>query len=118
MLLSRLAASPTLEGGPLLTARTALELATRGGAEVLGRNDVGFLAPGLAADFIAIDLNRLSYAGALHDPVAAVVFCQPGTVDFSFVHGRRIVDRGRLTTLELGPVVESHNAAARRLVNG
>lgn len=118
MLLSRLAASPTLEGGPLLTARTALELATRGGAEVLGRNDIGFLAPGLAADFIAIDLNRLSYAGALHDPVAAVVFCQPGTVDFSFVHGRRIVDRGRLTTLELGPVVESHNAAARRLVNG
>jgi cytosine/adenosine deaminase-related metal-dependent hydrolase len=118
MLLSRLAASPTLEGGPLLAARTALEVATRGGAEVLGRDDIGFLAPGMAADFIAIDLQTLDYAGALHDPVAAVVFCQPGTVNYSFVHGRRIVDQGQLTTLELEPVIESHNAAARRLVNG
>ncbi|MDH5372175.1 MAG: 8-oxoguanine deaminase [Acidimicrobiia bacterium] len=116
MLLSRLAASPTLEGGPLLSARTALEMATRGGAAVLGRNDIGALAPGKAADFMAIDLNRLDYAGALHDPVAAAVFCQPHNVDFLFVHGRRIVDEGQLTTLELEPVIERHNASAQRIV--
>ncbi len=118
MLLSRLEASPTLKGGPLLTARRALEIATRGGADVLGRDDVGYLAPGMAADFIAIDLNQLALAGALHDPVAAVVFCQPHNVDYSFVQGRRIVDQGRLTTLELEPVIERHNEAARRIVNG
>ena len=118
MLLSRLAASPNLEGGPLLTARAALEIATRGGAEVLGRDDVGHLAPGMAADLIALDLSRLDFAGALHDPVAAVVFCQPQNVDQSFVHGRRVVDGGRLTSLDLEPVIKRHNAAAMRLAQG
>jgi cytosine/adenosine deaminase-related metal-dependent hydrolase len=118
MLLSRLAASPTLEGGPLLTARDALGIATRGGAAVLGRSDIGYLAPGMAADFIAIDLDRIGFAGALHDPVAAVVFCRPPNVDYSFVHGKRIVDGGRLTTLELEPVLERHNKAAARIVGG
>jgi cytosine/adenosine deaminase-related metal-dependent hydrolase len=117
LLLSRLAASPTLEGGPLLPARTALEMATRGGAAVLGRDDIGALAPGRAADVIALDLRRLGYAGSLHDPVAALVLCQPQTVDFSFVHGRRIVDGGGLTTLELESVIERHNTASRRIVN-
>jgi cytosine/adenosine deaminase-related metal-dependent hydrolase len=118
MLLSRLAASPTLEGGPLLTARDALGIATRGGAAVVGRSDIGYLAPGMAADFIAIDLDRIGFAGALHDPVAAVVFCRPPNVDYSFVHGKRIVDGGRLTTLELEPVLERHNKAAARIVGG
>ena len=118
LLLSRLAASPTLEGGPLLTAREALGIATRGGAAVLGRSDIGYLAPGMAADLIAIDLNRVGFAGALHDPVAAVVFCRPPNVDYSFVHGKRIVDGGRLTTLELEPVIERHNTAAARIVGG
>lgn len=118
MLLSRLAASPTLEGGQLLTARQALGIATRGGAAVLGRSDIGYLAPGMAADLVAIDLNRVGFAGALHDPVAAVVFCRPPNVDYSFVHGKRIVDGGRLTTLELEPVLERHNKAAARIVGG
>lgn len=118
MLLSRLAASPTLEGGQLLTARQALGIATRGGAAVLGRPDIGYLAPGMAADLVAIDLNRVGFAGALHDPVAAVVFCRPPNVDYSFVHGKRIVDGGRLTTLELEPVLERHNEAAARIVGG
>jgi cytosine/adenosine deaminase-related metal-dependent hydrolase len=118
MLLSRLAASPTLEGGQLLTARQALGIATRGGAAVLGRPDIGYLAPGMAADLVAIDLNRVGFAGALHDPVAAVVFCRPPNVDYSFVHGKRIVDGGRLTTLELEPVLERHNKAAARIVGG
>jgi len=65
----------------LLTARQALWLGTRGGAAVLGRSDIGSLEAGKCADFFAIRLDRLEYAGALHDPLAAVVFCQPLRVD-------------------------------------
>jgi cytosine/adenosine deaminase-related metal-dependent hydrolase len=120
MLLSRLgaAAAPEIDDvESLLTARQALELATLGGAKVLGREDIGALEGGRCADFIAIDLNRIEFAGALHDPVAAVVFCHPVTVDYAYVHGRAIVTQGQLTTLELPELVEDHNKAAQRLVN-
>jgi 8-oxoguanine deaminase len=66
-----------------MSARQALEIATRGGAAVLGRQDIGSLEPGKCADLFAINLNRLDYAGALHDPVAAALFCAPQTVDHS-----------------------------------
>jgi len=119
MLLSRLGAAvaPAIDDQPaLLTARQALEMATLGGAQVLGRTDVGALEPGRCADFVAVDLNRLEFAGGLHDPVAALVFCSPATVDFNFVHGRPIVRQGQLVTADLPPLVEAHNRAARRLV--
>src|SRR5512136_857984 len=58
-----------------LSAKEALRLATRGGASVLGRDDIGQLAPGKAADFIGFRLDRLDFAGALHDPLAALIFC-------------------------------------------
>ena len=64
-------------GYAILTARHALELATRGGAAVLGRKDIGSLEPGKCADFIAFNLNRLEFAGALHDPLAALFSAQP-----------------------------------------
>jgi cytosine/adenosine deaminase-related metal-dependent hydrolase len=121
MLLSRLGAAcaPQVDGeGPLLTARQALEMATRGGAAVLGREDIGALEPGRCADFIAFDLNAVGYAGAWHDPVAALIFCAPAAVAYSYVHGRRVVERGELTTLDLPPVIEAHNRAAQRLVGG
>jgi 8-oxoguanine deaminase len=121
MLLSRLGAAvaPSIDDQPdLLTARQALEVATLGGARVLGRPDLGSLEPGKCADFVAIDLNRLDYAGALHDPVAAVVFCAPAKVDVNFVHARAVVRHGHLVTAELPPVIEAHNRAARRLVRG
>ncbi len=102
----------------LMTARQALRLATRGGAAVLGREDIGSLEPGKCADFVAIDLNRLDYAGALHDPVSAVLFCQPVRVDYTVVGGRRIVDHGQLLPLEERTLVEEHNRAARRLLSG
>lgn len=101
-----------------MSARQALELATRGSAAVLGRDDIGHLAPGMSADFIAVDLNRLAYAGAWHDPVAALVFCQPGQVDLSVINGRIIVDAGRLTTLDLEPHLRRHNTLARAMVDG
>ena len=56
-----------------MSAREALEIGTRGGAAVLGRDDIGSLEPGKCADFFAVSLNRLAYAGGLHDPVAALV---------------------------------------------
>jgi len=101
-----------------ISARQVLEMATLGGAAVLGRDDIGALAVGKCADLIALRLDRLEYAGALHDPVAATLLCAPVQVDCSFVHGRPVVEHGRLTTMDLGPVIEAHNRAARRLVTG
>lgn len=110
-------ASLSMEGKPpILTAREALELATRGGAAVLGRSDVGSLERGKCADLVAIDLNRLEYTGALSDPVSAVVMCSPVNVDQAFVGGKRIVRDGSLTTLDLPAHITKHNAAARRLL--
>jgi 8-oxoguanine deaminase len=116
MLLARLAAAPSIEGGRLLTAREALRIATRGSAAVLGRDDVGSLEPGKAADFIAISLDRLEYAGALHDPVAAVLFVAPTGVDHNYVHGKPVVKDGELVGVELPALIEQHNTAAARLV--
>jgi 8-oxoguanine deaminase len=99
-----------------LSAREALWLATRGGAAVLGRDDIGQLAPGKAADFIGLRLDRLDYAGALHDPLAALVFCAPQRVDLSVINGRVVVEDGHLLTVDLGPLIERHNRIGRELV--
>lgn len=101
----------------LMTARDTLRLATRGGAAVLGRHDIGSLEPGKCADFFAINLNTLDLAGgAVHDPVAAVVFCQPRRVDYTVVGGRFIVREGHLMTVDEPTLAEKHNRAARRLL--
>jgi cytosine/adenosine deaminase-related metal-dependent hydrolase len=111
LLLARLAGDPGA-----LTARDVLEMATRGGAAVLGRDDIGILAPGMAADFAAFDVSGLLHAGALHDPVAALVFCGAANVRHSVINGRIVVQDGRLVTLDLGPHIERHNRLARQLV--
>jgi 8-oxoguanine deaminase len=104
-------------GPGAMTARQALELATIGGARVLGRDDIGALAPGMAADFVAFRLDQLAFAGGLHDPVAALVFCAPVNVAYSVINGRVVVREGQLTTVDLGPLLEQHNRLARALVN-
>jgi 8-oxoguanine deaminase len=109
--------SPKREGGAL-SAYEALWLATRGGAAVLGRDDIGQLAPGMSADLIAMNLNRVEYAGALHDPLAALLFCAPRGVDFSMINGRVVVKEEHLATMSLGPVIERHNKMSARLING
>jgi cytosine/adenosine deaminase-related metal-dependent hydrolase len=116
MLLARLDAAPNQSGGELLKARTAIEVATRGGASVLRRPDLGSLEVGKTGDFIAIDSSRLGYAGALHDPVAAVMFAAPVNVDFNYVAGKPVVHERRLVTLELEPLIERHNHLAAELV--
>ena len=100
-----------------MTAREALEIATLGGAAVLGRDDVGALAPGMAADVIGFDLSALTYAGgAVHDPVAALVFCSPQPGDFSFVNGRLLVEDRMPRHIDLPRLVERHNRAALALM--
>ncbi|WP_279357540.1 8-oxoguanine deaminase [Methylobacterium indicum] len=113
MLLARVGFGPAA-----MTARQALEIATLGGAKVLGRDDIGSLAPGMAADCVAFDLRGLSTAGALHDPVAALVFCAPPGVALSVINGRIVVREGRLLTVDARVLAERHNALSRRLVNG
>jgi 8-oxoguanine deaminase len=100
------------------SARQMLELATRGGASVLGRDDIGHLAPGMSADFVAFDLNQVAFAGSLHDPIAAAVLCQSSNVDMSVINGRIVVKGGRLTTLDLEPVLRRHNEIAMAMANG
>ena len=114
MLLSRLA-SP--DAAAWLTAREVLEVATRGGATVLGRDDIGALVPGRCADFFTLDLDVPAYAGALADPVAAVVFCAPQPARHTVVHGRFVVRDGTIVTLDLSEVVREHNDHARRLLD-
>lgn len=103
-------------GGPsALTAREALALATRGGARVLGRDDIGQLAPGMAADVVAFDLADVGFAGAGHDPLAALVFCAPARAALAVIHGRVVVRDGQLATVDLPLLVERHRALARAL---
>jgi cytosine/adenosine deaminase-related metal-dependent hydrolase len=101
-----------------MTARKALEVATLGGANVLGRADLGSLEKGKCADLIAINLSKLEYAGGLHDPVSALVFCAPVRIDYSVIAGKTIVKDGNLVKLDLPILVERHNRAARRLMHG
>ena len=105
-------------GPDAMTAREALEIATLGGAKVLNRNDIGALAPGMVADLVAFDLGHVSYAGAHHDPLAALVFCTPPQVHTSVINGRVVVKDGRITTVDLPLVLERHNQLARQLVIG
>ncbi len=103
-------------GGPsALTAREALALATRGGARVLGRDDIGQLAPGMAADVVAFDLADVGFAGAGHDPLAALVFCAPARAALAVIHGRVVIRDGQLATVDLPLLVERHRALARAL---
>lgn len=100
-----------------MTALEALRLATRGGAEVLGRDDVGHLAPEMAADFIGYRLDQLAFAGgAIHDALAALVFCQPVNVDLSVINGRLRVQNGDLVDVDLPDLIQRHNTLARQLV--
>ncbi|MEX2322956.1 MAG: 8-oxoguanine deaminase [Acidimicrobiia bacterium] len=117
LLLARLGVSPGIGSGPQMSARTALELATIGGAAVLGRDDIGALEAGRMADLFTLDLNRIEYSGA-HDPVAAAVMCHPAPAHTVIVGGKPVVEDYHHVTLDEGEVVTRHRAAARRLVDG
>ncbi len=107
-----------LGGAGAMTAREALEMATREGARVLGRNDVGQIALGMAADVAVFRMDDVGFAGALGDPVAALVFCQPVRAEYTIVNGRVVVREGELMTLDLPRLVENHNRLSRILLAG
>jgi cytosine/adenosine deaminase-related metal-dependent hydrolase len=112
MLLQRVGGDPAAMG-----AREALELATRGGARVLGRADIGHLAPGMAADLCVFPLDTIEMAGADWDPVAALMFCGPIKPKHVVVGGKRVVSDYRLTTLDLARHIADHRRLARRLAS-
>ena len=99
-----------------MTARDALTVAIRGGAQMLGRQDIGHLAPGMCADLALFDLRTLGMAGgAVHDPVGALLLCASPQAAYTVVNGKVVVREGRLTTVELEPLVEKHNQLALEL---
>lgn len=99
-----------------MTARDALHLATRGGAQVLGRRDIGHLATGMCADLALFDLRTLGFAGgAVHDPVASLLLCASPQAAWTVVNGRVVVREGQIASVDLGPLLERHNRLARQL---
>lgn len=110
MLLQRVA-----RGADAMAAREALEIATLGGARVLGRPDCGALVAGKRADVAIWDLTGVEAAGNW-DPVAALILCGPTRVRDLYVEGRAVVRDGQITTIDLPRVVETQNRLARRLM--
>jgi cytosine/adenosine deaminase-related metal-dependent hydrolase len=106
------------QGPAAMTAREALEIATRGGAQVLNRDDIGRIAAGKAADLAVFKLDQLVFAGALHDPLAALIFCGPVQAAYTIVNGTVVVREGQLTTLDLPVLVAKHNRLAGELLAG
>jgi cytosine/adenosine deaminase-related metal-dependent hydrolase len=92
-----------------MRAREVLEVATGGGARVLGRTDIGSLEPGKCADFFTLDLNSVNFAGGLSDPMAATRFCTPVQACHTVVNGRSIVRNGEVVTVDLPAVIAEHN---------
>jgi cytosine/adenosine deaminase-related metal-dependent hydrolase len=103
-----------------MTPRNALRIATRGGAQVLGRaHEIGQIKPGYCADLALFRTDTLGMAGgAIHDPVGALLLCASDNADYTVVNGRVVVREGRLTTVDLGPLIERHNQLAMRLAAG
>jgi cytosine/adenosine deaminase-related metal-dependent hydrolase len=104
-------------GAAAMSAREALRLATRGGAAILGRDDIGALAPGMAADIAGFRLDGPALAGgAVHDPLASLVFCRPPNADFVMVNGRTIVEGGAFVNFDVARTVAEHARHARKLL--
>jgi len=104
------------KGAGALSAQEALKMATLGGAAVLGRDDIGSLSPGKAADFIAISLDRLEYAGAGQDPLGALLFCRPVNVDLSVINGRVVVEKGHIVGFDLERAIARQNEISQEML--
>jgi 8-oxoguanine deaminase len=98
------------------SAREALELATRGGAAVLGRDDIGSLEPGKAADLVAYRVDGIQHAGAGGDHVAGLLTCAPVNAWFSIINGRMVIEQGEIIGVDLKALVKQHNEHAERLL--
>jgi 8-oxoguanine deaminase len=111
MLLQRVGGNPAA-----LNAREALRLATRGGAEVLNRRDIGQISPGHAADMAVYDRDTIDLSGTWTDPVAALIFCGPVKTRHTIIHGKLVVEDGQLVSLDLPALLERHKQSALSLL--
>jgi 8-oxoguanine deaminase len=98
------------------SVREALELATLGGASVLGRDDIGSLEVGKAADLVAFRVDDISHAGGMSDPVASLLTCAPVSVWLSIINGEVVVDKGVIPGLDIEALVQRHNQIAEQLL--
>ncbi len=101
-------------GAGAMTAPEALRLATMGGAECLGRDDIGSIVPGKAADLAIFDRSDIGFSGSW-DPAGSLLFCQPIRVHTLIVNGRIVVEEGRLLTVDLDQIQKHHRRIARSL---
>ena len=105
-----------MKTGDTLTARQSLAIATRGGAAVLGRDDIGQLAPGFAADIAAFDCRGIDFAGAAWDLLAGLLFCGSSKANYTIINGKVIVDQGQLVTMDMPKLLENHRAMTADLM--
>jgi len=117
-LLSENAGGPPEDKKQWMSARDCLEMATLGGAAILGRDDIGSLEPGKRADFFSVDTRQVSFAGgSMIDPVASLIFCTPQNAAYTVVDGRIVVKDGNIETLDLPTSIEKLNRASRQVMN-
>jgi cytosine/adenosine deaminase-related metal-dependent hydrolase len=93
------------KGAAAMSARDALRLATRGGAACLGREDIGSIEVGKRADIALFAVDGLQHRGAEADPLASLIFCNPGPVQHLFVEGRLVVQEGHLVNVSEGTLI-------------
>lgn len=113
LLLQRVANGPGA-----ISVQDVFWMGTVGGARLLGRDDLGKLASGMAADLVGFNLEVLDFAGALQDPLAALVFCTPQKVDWSVINGEVRVWEGEIVGLDLEDLLRRHRKASRTLLDG
>ena len=100
-----------------MTAREALKVATKGGASVLNRDDIGMLVPGYAADITAFKRDNVDFSGSDWDPVASLVFCGPSKANYTIINGKIVVSEGQLTSISMEKLVHEHSKLSRDLIN-
>ena len=100
-----------------MTAREALKVATKGGASVLNRDDIGMLIPGYAADITAFKRDNVDFSGSDWDPVASLVFCGPSKANYTIINGKIVVSEGQLTSIPMEKLVHEHSKLSRDLIN-
>ncbi len=108
-----------LTWGPrAITADEIARMATRGGAAVLGRSEIGTIEPGMAADLALFDMNQIGYAGALSDPLAAIMYAGfDHRASYTVVNGEIVVEDGRLVRASEEEIAAEGNAASFRMLD-
>ena len=104
-------------GAESFSAREALKIATKGGAETLCRRDIGEISVGKAADFAIYDLNQIDMSGTLSDPIAALIFCGPIKTKYTICNGSIIAENGHMKNFDLNISLEDHKLASKRLLS-